>query len=83
MKICLDYTIVASIDSNKMAPRARIQTHTADSQDEFIDIDDHDGLSSDSDLNPDDAHVTRPSRSHGSNTTRAGATGTVEKVVEI
>jgi hypothetical protein len=57
-----------------MAPRARIQAHSANSHDEeFINLD---GQSSD--LSSDDAHVTRPSRSHGSNPTRSG--GTVEKV---
>ena len=66
-----------------MAPRARIQAHFTDSHDEFIDLDQDDRGGLSSDLNSDDAHVTRPSRSHDSNTTRVPTTSTVEKVVVI
>jgi hypothetical protein len=42
-----------------MPPRARIQAHSADSQEEFIDLD-HGLISSDSNGDDDsDAHVTR------------------------
>ena len=62
-----------------MPPRARIiLAHSSDSHEE-IDLD-HD-LSSASDLDSDDAHVTRPPRSQSSNPTQSRATtGTVEKV---
>jgi hypothetical protein len=52
-----------------MAPRARIQAHSADSHDEFIDLD-RDPISSDLNSDGDDAHVTRS----------GATTGTVEKV---